>query len=195
MGGFGGADGLRACLLEQKFSVVIDATHPFAANISRNAHQAVQQLPILLLRFERPAWTQVEGDQWTNVTTLGEASACLPSGAKAFLTTGRKDLQGFISRNDLSGVIRTVEPPAEMLPSRWRLLLDRPPHSLLAELALFKAEGFTHVVTKNAGGYLTKAKLDAARALKLPVFMMQRPHKPTCEVFDEIPSLIKRLGT
>jgi precorrin-6A/cobalt-precorrin-6A reductase len=194
-GGFGGAVGLRDYFTDENVDVLIDATHPYAAIISQNAFEAVKNTHIELLRFERPAWTPVSGDVWIDVASLSQAATQLPENACAFITTGRKDLTPFLARADISGVIRTVEPPTEVMPPHWRVILDRPPHALQNELALFEKERFTHIVTKNAGSSSTRAKLDAARFLGLPVVMVQRPLKPPCETFSEIPVLTKRLGT
>jgi precorrin-6A/cobalt-precorrin-6A reductase len=195
VGGFGGAEGLRLYLNENAIDVLVDVTHPYAAIISRNAFEAVETTATRLLRFERAAWSELAGDRWTSVATLTEASSVLPSGAKVFITTGRKDLAPFLNRKDISGVIRTVEPPAETLPPEWRVILDRPPHNLANELTLFQQEKFTHIISKNAGGLATLAKLDASRQLGLSVIMVQRPFKPNCETFTNIQPLIKRLGT
>jgi precorrin-6A/cobalt-precorrin-6A reductase len=195
VGGFGGAEGLRAYLQQNSTDVLVDATHPFAAIISRNAYEALEGTAAQLLRFEREAWTKVDGDNWISVAALSEAARILPSNAKVFVTTGRKELLQFLDRTDLSGVIRTVEPPAETLPLNWRVILDRPPHTLESELILFQNEAFTHVISKNAGGLATRSKLDAARQRGLSVVMIQRPFKPACETFNDVPSLIKRLGT
>jgi precorrin-6A/cobalt-precorrin-6A reductase len=195
IGGFGGAEGLRAYLQKESVDVLVDATHPYAAIISRNAFEAVQSSGTRLLRFERAAWTRNSADNWISVETLTEAAGVLPAHAKVFMTTGRKELAPFLNREDISGVIRTVEPPSETMPPHWRIILDRPPHSVDNELTLFQSENFTHIVSKNAGGSATIAKVHAARKLDLPVIMVQRPIKPVCEIFTDVHDLIKRLGT
>ncbi len=195
VGGFGGAEGLRDYLSQEKIEVLLDATHPYAAIISSNAFVAIENSNTVLFRFERPAWKSVAGDRWISVTSLIEAATQLPPQAKVFITTGRKELIPFLHREDLSGVIRTVEPPAETLLPAWRLILDRPPHTFENELALFKHENFTHIISKNAGSGSTRAKLDAARELCIPVVMIERPFKPECETVTDVVALIKRLGT
>jgi precorrin-6A/cobalt-precorrin-6A reductase len=195
VGGFGGAEGLQHYLKLEKIEVVIDATHPYAATISAHAYAAVQNTTVQLFRFERPAWQAVLGDRWILVQSLAEAAMRLPASAKVFITTGRKELSGFLMRHDVSGVIRSVEPVAEELPPAWRVILDRPPHGLEAELRLFQQERFSHIIAKNAGSASTKAKLDAARALQLPVIMIGRPLKPFCETFANVPAIVLRLGT
>jgi precorrin-6A/cobalt-precorrin-6A reductase len=195
VGGFGGAEGLRAYLKQEAIDVLVDATHPYAAIISRNASEAVRGSNIALMRFERAAWTMVKGDNWISVESLGEAATLLPDGARVFITTGRKELAPFLERSGVSGVIRTVEPPENTMPPTWRVILDRPPHCVERELTLLQQESFSHIISKNAGGTATRAKLEAARELGLPVVMVQRPFKPACETFTDVPSLTKRLGT
>jgi precorrin-6A/cobalt-precorrin-6A reductase len=195
LGGFGGAEGLRAFLQQHSTDVLVDATHPYAALISRTAYEAVRNSGTLLLRYERPAWTNVIGDTWISVESLTAAAAILPACAKVFLTTGRKELAPFLDRGDLSGVVRTIEPPTHAIPPNWRIVLDRPPHRFDDEIAFFKQENFTHIISKNAGGLSTRAKLEAARHTGIPVIMVQRPLKPNCETFSEVQALIKRLGT
>jgi precorrin-6A/cobalt-precorrin-6A reductase len=194
-GGFGGAVGLRDYLFAENIEILVDATHPFAAIMSRHANEAVQGTPIQFCRFERPAWVQTEADHWQVVESLQDAVQNIPKGAHVFVTTGRKELSSLLARPDLTGVIRTVEPPAETMPEGWRVILERPPHDQASEAKLFHQEGFTHLVTKNAGGRETEAKIQVARRLGLTVIMVQRPLKPDCATFTTVESLIARLGS
>lgn len=189
-GGFGGAEGLRAYLLQNEITHLIDAAHPYAAIVSRNACEAVQGTATTLLRVERQAWIQQAGDIWVSVASLSEAAATLPTRARVFISTGRKELQSFLARDDLCGVIRTVEPPAEKLPPHWHLLLDRPPHDIVSETRLLQQHNITHLLTKNAGSDSTRAKLDAARALCVVVIMVERPQKPAAQTFQSIETLL-----
>ena len=190
VGGFGGTQGLIAYLRSAKVQVLVDATHPFAAIMSAHAHEAAGIIEIPLLRFERPAWQPQIGDNWISVTSMAEAATVVPQNAQLMITTGRKGLDGFLQRIDLSGVIRSIEPPDEVFPSRWQLLLDRPPYDEPSETQLMKNHGITHLVTKNAGGGSTSGKLAAARQLGLPVVVIKRPVKPTCRRFAVIDHLV-----
>ncbi len=182
-GGFGGEEGLLKYIRDAQVDVIADVTHPFAAQISRHAHAASLEAAIPYLRLERPAWHAAEGDLWTSVPDLAAAAGALPDGARALLTTGRKELHAFTGRPELSGVIRTIEPPTMPLPASWALIMDRPPFSLDHEIDLMRRHGITHLVTKNSGGSLTEAKLMAARALAVPVIMIARPMKPEAEIY------------
>jgi precorrin-6A/cobalt-precorrin-6A reductase len=110
-GGFGGAKGLQAYLTEADIGLIADATHPFAAVISRHAGKAAAACAIPYLRLERPAWRPGAGDRWQEVADVAAAAASLPAGATAFLTIGRKELAVFARRGDLRVIARAIEPP------------------------------------------------------------------------------------
>lgn len=193
LGGFGGVAGLVAFLKAEGFAAVVDATHPFAAQMSAQAHAACKESGVQLLRFERPAWKAIEGDDWTRVSSVAAAAAALPSGARAMVTIGRKEIAAFTSLTDVSGVARMIEAPALPLPDGWTVLLERPPFSVASEVCLFRDNCITHLVTKNAGGSATEAKLIAARHLRLPVVMVERPVKPDVPFFTDKRLLIQAL--
>lgn len=186
IGGFGGPAGLAAFLKREDFAAVIDATHPFAVRISRHAVAAALDVGVPCLRFERPAWQAQEGDQWLEVAGLTQAIAALPAGARPLVTVGRKEISQFFARADLRGVARMIEVPDEAVPDGWTLLLERPPFSEASERTALAKHRITHLVTKNSGGEATRSKLDAARALHLPVIMIARPPKPKAEAFSTV---------
>lgn len=177
-GGFGGSDGLSAYLRGAGIAAIIDATHPFATQISRNAEVAAAASDVALLRLERPAWEPQAGDNWTIALSASSAALALLPGARAFVTIGRKEVGEFFRRADISGVARMIEAPGVDVPPGWRLILQRPPFSLEHEVSIMAAHHITHVVAKNSGGGETEAKLAAARQLGLPVIMIARPVKP-----------------
>lgn len=178
VGGFGGVDGMSKYLVANAISVVVDATHPFAVRISQHAHEACLRTGVPLVRMERPAWQPAAEDDWTIVSSAEAAASLLPPGACVLLTTGRKDLVHFFNRADISGIARMIEAPPLDPPPNWRVLRDRPPFSVEGEAALMAANGITHLVSKNAGGSATEAKLTAARRGGLAVILIARPPKP-----------------
>jgi precorrin-6A/cobalt-precorrin-6A reductase len=193
VGGFGGVEGLLAYMQREEITAIVDATHPFAAQMSRNATEAAGMLNIPLLRLERPCWQPGESDRWTRVASMDEAAAFLPAGARAFLAIGRKEIERFTHRTDIFGLVRMIEPPPIPLPGSWELLLSRPPTSAAEEISLFRDRNITHVVTKNSGGSRSFAKIEAARVLKLPVIMIARPQLPDAETAPTVTALIERL--
>jgi precorrin-6A/cobalt-precorrin-6A reductase len=191
IGGFGGVEGLRNYLVAENIDLLIDATHPFAAVISASAAQAAPDV----LRLQRAAWVPLKSDLWINVADTATAVAALPFEARVMLTIGRKDVEAFTSRTDLSGVARMIEPPAQLLPPQWQLILERPPFDVASETAMLQKSHLTHLVSKNAGGRATVAKLEAARNLGLPVVMIARPHKPAVETFTSVDAIAAAIAS
>lgn len=183
IGGFGGVQGLIDFLKSDEIAAIADATHPFAAQMSRQAHEAAAVAGSYYCRLERSPWQPQTGDHWLEVPNAAAAAVLLPSGARALLTVGRKEISAFLLRPDVSGIIRMIEPPNIAVPARWRLVLSRPPFSLDAELRLMEEGQISHLVTKNSGGSKTAAKLDAARQRGVPVVMIARPMKPQAPSF------------
>jgi precorrin-6A/cobalt-precorrin-6A reductase len=188
-GGFGGVDGLVTYLRAEKTDAILDATHPFAVVMSRQAHDASHLVGVHLARLERPAWTPSNNQPWISAFSIPEAAMMLPTGARVLITTGRKDLAPFLSRHDLSGLIRTIEKPDAVLPDHWRLLQDRPPFHVEGECKLLQDNAITHLVSKNAGSHATAAKLEAARNCGVSIVMIERPFKPDCKVFSDVSTL------
>ena len=193
IGGFGGVDGIIAFCGDEAINLIADATHPFAARISANAHAAAARLGIRYVRLERPAWQAGPGDRWIDAEDTSAAAAALAPGARALLTVGRKDLEPFFARSDVNGIVRSIEPPAPP-PPNWQVLQQRPPFTIDHELGLMRAHAITIVVTKNAGGEQTSAKLMAARRLEIPVVMIARPAKPDAEVVDNAAGMVRMIA-
>jgi precorrin-6A/cobalt-precorrin-6A reductase len=177
IGGFGGADGLTAWLVEHRPRAVVDATHPFAARITGNAARAAAVTGTSLLRLQRPGWTARAGDDWRWVDSLAEAAEAVAGLGTVFVTTGRQGVAAFAG---VPGhcLVRSVDPPDHPLPAGTTLLLARGPFSVADEVALMREHGVDVVVTKDSGGHLTEAKLTAARELGLPVVLVRRPPLP-----------------
>lgn len=177
LGGFGGAEGLADHLRREGIGRVIDATHPFAAQISRNARLACDAADIPLLRLERPAWVAGAGDRWTGVPDIAAAVAALSGPPqRVFLAIGRQNLTAFAARPQHHYLLRLVDPPATPLPfPDCTAVIARGPFDAAAEVELLQGHGIDIIVAKNAGGTGAEAKLIAARRLGLPVLMIARP--------------------
>jgi precorrin-6A/cobalt-precorrin-6A reductase len=176
VGGFGGVEGLRAYLIAEQVDAVVDATHPFAVNISANASAACRSAGVPIGIMTRPPWKPESGDQWVEVPNVeGAVSALGQEPKRVFLTTGRLQLAAFSAAPQHTYIVRTIEPPddVDLLPNH-RLILARGPFTESGEESLMRTENISILVTKNSGGHATYAKIAAARALKIPVVMIQR---------------------
>ena len=197
IGGFGGVTGLTEFLKAGNFEALIDATHPFAAQMSANAVQAAQALGLPLLRVERPAWQEIAGDRWQQVDDMQAAASALgPTPRRVFLTIGRLEIDAFRSAPQQHYLVRAVDPFELPLPAA-RLIAARGPFDMQAERELLQREAIEVIVSKNAGTPATYAKIAAARALALPVIMVRRPQLPAAETvatIDEALLWIERAG-
>ena len=182
-GGFGGIDGLTAWLVAGRITHVLDATHPFAAQMSRHALAACTALSLPLIALERPAWTPVPGDRWTHVPDVAAAVAGLPeTPTNVFLAIGRQELAAFAAAPQHRYLLRLVDPdPVPALPQATAIIA-RGPFTMIGDLALLRHHATRLIVARNAGGDGARAKLDAARALNLPVILIDRPATPAGRV-------------
>lgn len=179
VGGFGGADGLAAFIRDHGVSHVIDATHPFAAQMSRNAASACAETDTPLAALTRPAWQAKTGDSWGHVADIDAAVQALGGPAqRVFLAVGRMHLEDFAAQPQHHYLLRLVDEPDGVPMPYADIEVSRGPFTLEGDIALMRKHGTELVVSKNAGGTGARAKLDAARALGLPVLMIDRPVVP-----------------
>ncbi|MCU0527510.1 MAG: cobalt-precorrin-6A reductase [Elainella sp. Prado103] len=188
VGGFGGTTGLADYLRAEKIAALIDATHPFADQISWNAARAAQQCQIPLLIIVRPAWQPVTGDHWIEVESHEIAAQVLPKIAqRIFLTIGRQELSAFAHLTHLWFLMRMIDPPPVGLPvPPGEILLERGPFTLEHEQTLLQTHQIEAIVSKNSGGTATYAKIAAARSMGLPIVMIQRPQMPVGEQVGDV---------
>jgi precorrin-6A/cobalt-precorrin-6A reductase len=197
IGGFGGVDGLRQWLRDNDITAVVDATHPFAGTMTAHAAQACADLTLSHLVLARPAWDP------GNAVVVGsdtEAADTVARGgySRVFLTTGRSGVAPFTD-SDAWFLIRVVTPPdAGLLPRHHEVLLSRGPYAYDDEYTLLRDNRIDVLVTKNSGGDLTAAKLEAADTLGVAVVMIQRPPLPagvrTVHTVDEAVDWVRGLS-
>ncbi len=177
IGGFGGVSGLRSYLAEQRVDAVIDATHPFAEGMTRNAVAACTADGIPLLRLERPGWSAMPGaDAWHWVADHDEAAVTAAGlGEHPFLTIGRQALDRFTGPlRDRRAVARVVDAPSVEVPAGWTVILSRGPYPIESERELFEAHGIDVLVTKDSGGTYTWAKMQVAAERGIPIVIVRR---------------------
>lgn len=177
VGGFGGVDGLRRWLQDERVDAVVDATHPFAATMTAHAAQACGDLSIPHLVLARPGWHP--GTAVVVASDTQAAQVVAREGySRVFLTTGRSGVKAFAD-SDAWFLIRAVtQPDRALMPRHHELVLSRGPYRYDGELALLRKHRIDALITKNSGGDMTRAKLDAAAALDIPVVMVARPPLP-----------------
>jgi precorrin-6A/cobalt-precorrin-6A reductase len=177
VGGFGGVDGLRQWLRDNEIGAVVDATHPVASTMTAHAAQVCEELGLPHLVLSRPAW---DAAGMVRVASDVEAAEVIAEQgfSRIFLTTGRSGVRPFTD-SEAWFLIRVVTPPvAEVLPRHHEVLLSRGPYGYDDECTLLRDNMIDVLVTKNSGGALTQAKLQAAKDLGVTVVMIDRPPLP-----------------
>ena len=180
------AVGLQQLLEQQAIAIVVDASHPYAANISRNAMNACQQTGKPYIRYERPIAVLPDYQQLYQVPTAAEAAKLAATlGKVVFLTTGSRTLAVFKSEPTLSAhrIITRVLPDPTVL--KECLELGFQPRDIVAiegpfshnmNIVLFRDYQAEVIVTKNSGQVGgSDTKISAAMELNLPLVVINRP--------------------
>ena len=197
IGGFGGAPGLAGYLAQHKINCVIDATHPFAAEISLSARLACNAARVPRLMLRRPPWRRDPLDRWIEVDNVRAAATIVGRvGRRALLTVGAGSVAPFAIADAVRFVVRLVDPPRERLPLRFHeVVLGRGPFSLAEERHLIARHAIDVLVCKASGGAATEPKLVAARELSLPVIMIRRPPQEPGLAVDTVEAAVDWLDT
>ncbi|MFP6863017.1 cobalt-precorrin-6A reductase [Pseudomonas sp.] len=180
VGGFGGAEGLAAFIREQGIELLLDLTHPYAAQISANAARAAELSGIACWALRRPGWQAGEGDDWREVGDWVELVAVLQSFQRPLFTLGREPLE-HLHEIPLHQhwTVRCLT--AQQGVPRAEIIGARGPFALDEERALFARLGTDVLISKNSGSQSTEPKLQVARELGLPVLLLRRPELPAVD--------------
>jgi precorrin-6A/cobalt-precorrin-6A reductase len=196
-GGFGGEAGLADFLRESHIDCLVDATHPFAAQMSWNAIAAASEVGIPHVMLVRPAWQKTAADRWIEVDHIEAAVTVLEKQAhekqaqRVFLTIGRQQLAPFARLQTIWFLMRSIDPPDPALPRpEGLMLLDRPPFTVEQERQLLVDHVIDTIVSKNSGGDATYAKIIVARERGMPIVMVNRPEMPSCKQVSDVDSAI-----
>ncbi len=178
-------DKLEQFLQAQQIAAILDASHPYAVEVSKMATRAAAQWKIPYLRFERPA-VNAQDDNLQRIEL--ESFEALLAGDYLFqqrvmLTVGYKALSLFDSWQDRSTLFARILPAVTSLEAAIaagftsdRIIALRPPVSAEVEKALWRHWEISLVVTKasgTAGG--EEIKRTVAAELGIPLIVIARP--------------------
>lgn len=189
--GFGGQDGFEKYLRDYEIKWVLDATHPFAANMTSTASKVCSALKLPYLIVQRPEWQATAGDKWSMIDGVSELMDLIDVGSTVFLGTGRQTLDQFGVLTDRQILCRVIDTPSVEFPlDNGEYLIGRPPFSVQEEVELLTDRNVDWVVVKNSGGSGGFSKLLAARQLGLPVGMFKRPSLPDAQCVQDVDDAI-----
>ncbi|MFC3945056.1 cobalt-precorrin-6A reductase [Pseudomonas gingeri NCPPB 3146 = LMG 5327] len=177
VGGYGGAEGLAVFIREAGIDLLLDATHPYAAQISRNAVAAAAISGIACWALRRPDWVAEPGDDWREVADWAELVDALKPFQRPLFTLGREPLQHLdeIPAGQFWTLRALDEYPGN---ERCEVIGARGPFRLEDERALFERRAIDVLISKNSGSSATEPKLQVARERALPVLILKRPVLP-----------------
>lgn len=176
-------EAMRRLLRETPIVCVLDATHPYAVEVSRNACAAAREAGVRYVRVLRAETTLEEG---TIVPSIAEAARFLAGReGNVLLTTGSKELEPFLVPELLSRIFVRVLPDPEVLARMEtrgilsdHVIACQGPFSREANAAHLLQAGARYLVTKDGGpeGGM-REKLDAAREAGVEVVRIARPQE------------------
>jgi precorrin-6A/cobalt-precorrin-6A reductase len=192
IGGFGGAAGLSEYIAENQIKWVVDATHPFAVQMSKTNAEVCATLGVPAISLQRPPWSPTSNDKWHFINEISELSDLIPPNANVFLGTGRKTLPEYHVLDGRRLLCRVIDAPVGDFPfAGGAFQVGRPPFSVEEEVELFRKESIDWIVVKNAGGTGGFSKLVAARQMGIPVAMINRQTQENCEIVTTVPAALE----
>ncbi|MCO6058954.1 cobalt-precorrin-6A reductase [Pseudomonas sp. MOB-449] len=195
VGGYGGAQGLARFIAEQGIGLLVDSTHPYAAQISQNGAAAAEIAGVACWALRRPGWQAGAGDDWRDVADWAELSEALKDYQRPFFTLGREPLE-HLHEIPLQQhwTVRCLQ--GQPAGERYEVIGARGPFSLEGERELFARLQSDVLISKNSGSQSTEPKLQVARELGLPVLILKRPDLPAvAREFDAVEGLWQALAT
>ena len=195
---------LQQFVIQHGIRLMIDATHPYAVNVSRNARQVAANLHIPCLRYERPdSALPIYAKLVLAPDMQRAAEMAVGLGKTVFLTTGSHSLPLFraaAAGRDCRLIARVLPQPeviADCIANGFSpadIIAAQGPFSQELNRELFRAYGADVMVTKNSGAIGgTDAKIAAAIELGLIIVVVQRPAALQQQVFESLPALLEYL--
>ena len=174
VGGYGGVEGLAQFVRDEHIGLILDATHPYAAQISHNAAQAARLCGVPCWALRRPAWRPQAGDDWREVADWAELIEALKPFKRPLFTLGREPLQHLDEiPQEQFWTLRALEVYTGN--ERCEVIGARGPFLIENERALFERQKIDVLISKNSGSTATEPKLEVARERGVPVLVLRRP--------------------
>jgi precorrin-6A/cobalt-precorrin-6A reductase len=192
VGGFGGVGGLVEYLRGEGVERLLDATHPYAARIHHHAAAAAEAVGLPLWALRRPPWRPRPGDDWRPAGDWAAVREALHGFRRPLFTIGRGPLgeAGTIPAGQ-HWIVRCLPGGEAPVHPRFTLVAARPHADPEEEIGLMRKHGVDVLVSKNSGGTAAYGKIEAARRLRLPVIMLERPVLPVARrEFEEVGALL-----
>lgn len=187
-----------------KIKLLIDATHPYAVEVSLNAISACEHLKIPYIRFDRSQSDETGyQDIIYPVEGYEEAAKYLSkTQGNILLTTGSKTLEIFMNLIDKKRIYARVLPTSDVL-KKCEVLGVQPSHIIAMQgpfskemnVEMMKKYNIRTIVTKDSGDIGgTLDKLEAAHEMGISVVMIMRPSMPYPNVYRNLAHIIDKVS-
>ena len=193
VGGYGGSEGLAQFVRNERISLILDATHPYAAQISRNAAEAARVCGVPCWALRRPAWQPQPGDDWREVADWAELVEALNPFKRPLFTLGREPLQHL---DEIPAEQFWTLRALDVYPGneRCEVIGARGPFLIEDERTLFEERRIDVLISKNSGSTATEPKLEVARERGVPVLVLKRPVLAAVDrEFTAVPALLQAI--
>ncbi|TCO79490.1 cobalt-precorrin-6A reductase [Marinisporobacter balticus] len=194
---------METLIVEKGVKILIDATHPYAVEVSENAMKSCENKKITYMRYQREE-SKLEGYEkcYQYVSSYEEAVKHLSKiEGNIFLTTGSKTLEIFAKDLEKNRLFPRILPVSDMIkkcedlgikPSN--IIAMQGPFSIEMNMEMIKKYKIDILVSKESGDIGgTLEKLEAARKMEVPVLLIRRPKvdyknifKNTLDVIDKV---------
>ena len=168
----------------RQVSRVIDATHPFAVEVSANAREACRRSGIVYERLEREVTKIEETSGVINATDIEEAVTIAATyEGVIFLTVGSSKLEEYTAALGTERLVVRILPVEASLNkcldlgiSPKNIIAMQGPFDEETNRLLFKRYHAALIITKESGPTGgTADKIRAARNLNIPIILIDRP--------------------
>ena len=184
--------GMRELMGGRPYVCVVDATHPYAVEVTENIRAAAEEAGLAYRRLLRTSDGEDECHKAGNMAEAAKMLLEMPG--NVLLTTGSKELAPFAVPELVERCYPRVLPMPDSL--EHCLALGFPPAHIICMQGPFTKELNTamlrqfHIrtlVTKDSGGYGGfSAKAEAAREAGCALLVVERPRRETGETMEEI---------
>jgi precorrin-6A/cobalt-precorrin-6A reductase len=189
-----GKTGLANFCIEKQIDLLVDATHPYATEISENAASTIQAIKIPCWRFNRPGWNAKKYPNWHDYSEFTDLLPQIAHFSRPFLSIGISALKYTKYRpTHQQWVVRSARPFDDQAGIIQINAIG--PFDLNDEIKLMKNHSIDALISKNSGCNRVSAKMDAAAQLGIPVFVQRRPELALVDQsFGEITSLVDAIA-
>ena len=186
-----------ADLMGRGYTLVVDATHPYAVEVTKNIRAAAEKTGLSYLRLLRRSDGE---DQCRRADTMAAAAEMLlEMPGNVLLTTGSKELNCFALPGLVERCYPRVLPMADSLDRCLKLgfppkniICMQGPFSKELNVALLKQYHIKTLVTKDTGGYGGfREKAEAAREAGCALLVVERPTRETGLTLEELKTALK----